>query len=103
VAAEIVHPRTDTSSDSDPDHFPIGPAFAQQRPRLPGHLRRRAAGEASRITEGMKLAAAEALTAVVADELSADNIIPSPFDERVTPAVTTAVAAAARVEGVARR
>ena len=58
---------------------------------------------ASRITEGMKLAAAEALAAVVADELSADKVIPSPFDERVAPAVTAAVAAAARVEGVARR
>jgi malate dehydrogenase (oxaloacetate-decarboxylating) len=58
---------------------------------------------ASRITEGMKLAAAEALAAVVADELSADLVIPSPFDERVAPAVTAAVAAAARAEGVARR
>ncbi|WP_405777251.1 NADP-dependent malic enzyme [Streptomyces sp. NBC_00859] len=58
---------------------------------------------ASRITEGMKLAAAEALAAVVADELSADCVIPSPFDERVAPAVTAAVAAAARAEGVARR
>ncbi|TVL94085.1 NADP-dependent malic enzyme [Streptomyces sp. SAJ15] len=58
---------------------------------------------ASRITEGMKLAAAEALAAVVADELSADKVIPSPFDERVAPAVTAAVAAAARAEGVARR
>lgn len=58
---------------------------------------------ASRITEGMKLAAAEALAAVVADELSADRVIPSPFDERVAPAVTAAVAAAARAEGVARR
>ncbi|AOP49814.1 NADP-dependent malic enzyme [Streptomyces lydicus] len=58
---------------------------------------------ASRITEGMKLAAAEALAAVVADELSADRVIPSPFDERVAPAVTSAVAAAARAEGVARR
>lgn len=57
---------------------------------------------ASRITEGMKLAAAEALAAVVADELSADKVIPSPFDERVAPAVTAAVAAAARAEGVAR-
>ncbi|MER7155693.1 NADP-dependent malic enzyme, partial [Streptomyces lydicus] len=47
---------------------------------------------ASRITEGMKLAAAEALAAVVADELSADRVIPSPFDERVAPAVTSAVA-----------
>ncbi|MCI0385546.1 NADP-dependent malic enzyme [Streptomyces sp. CNQ085] len=58
---------------------------------------------ASRITEGMKLAAAEALAAVVADDLSADRVIPSPFDERVAPAVTSAVAAAARAEGVARR
>ncbi|MGA5134525.1 NADP-dependent malic enzyme [Streptomyces olivoreticuli] len=58
---------------------------------------------ASRITEGMKLAAAEALAAVVADELSAECVIPSPFDERVAPAVTAAVAAAARAEGVARR
>ncbi len=58
---------------------------------------------ASEITEGMKLAAAEALAAVVADELSADKVIPSPFDERVAPAVTAAVAAAARAEGVARR
>ncbi len=58
---------------------------------------------ASRITEGMKIAAAEALAAVVADELSADKVIPSPFDARVAPAVTKAVAAAARAEGVARR
>lgn len=58
---------------------------------------------ASRITEGMKLAAAEALAAVVADELSADKVIPSPFDDRVAPAVTAAVAAAARAEGIARR
>ncbi|MFB1041400.1 NADP-dependent malic enzyme [Streptomyces chrestomyceticus] len=58
---------------------------------------------ASRITEGMKLAAAEALASVVADDLSAECVIPSPFDERVAPAVTSAVAAAARAEGVARR
>jgi malate dehydrogenase (oxaloacetate-decarboxylating) len=58
---------------------------------------------ASAITEGMKLAAADALAAVVAGELSADRVIPSPFDARVAPAVTAAVAAAARAEGVARR
>ncbi|WP_016907478.1 NAD(P)-dependent malic enzyme [Streptomyces xiaopingdaonensis] len=57
---------------------------------------------ATDITEGMKLAAAEALAAVVADDLSAEKVIPSPFDERVAPAVTAAVAAAARAEGVAR-
>ena len=58
---------------------------------------------ASRITKGMKIAAAEALAAVVGDDLAADYVIPSPFDERVAPAVTAAVAAAARAEGVARR
>jgi malate dehydrogenase (oxaloacetate-decarboxylating) len=58
---------------------------------------------ATDISEGMKLAAAEALAAVVADELSAACVIPSPFDERVAPAVTAAVAAAARAEGIARR
>jgi malate dehydrogenase (oxaloacetate-decarboxylating) len=58
---------------------------------------------ASAITEGMKLAAAEALAAVVADELTANCVIPSPFDPRVAPAVAAAVAAAARAEGVARR
>ncbi|MGW7050737.1 NAD(P)-dependent malic enzyme [Streptomyces sp. NPDC054887] len=58
---------------------------------------------ASRITEGMKIAAANALADVVGDALAADYVIPSPFDERVAPAVTAAVAAAARAEGVARR
>ncbi|WP_020557394.1 NAD(P)-dependent malic enzyme [Embleya scabrispora] len=57
---------------------------------------------AKRITEGMKVAAAEALAAVVADELAPDKVIPSPFDERVAPAVTKAVAEAARRDGVAR-
>jgi malate dehydrogenase (oxaloacetate-decarboxylating) len=57
---------------------------------------------ASRITEGMKLAAADALAAVVADELRPDLVIPSPFDERVAPSVTAAVAEAARRDGVAR-
>ncbi|PYC68152.1 NAD-dependent malic enzyme [Streptomyces tateyamensis] len=58
---------------------------------------------ASRITEGMKLAAAQALAAVVADELTPQKVIPSPFDARVAPAVSKAVAEAARREGVARR
>ncbi|MDX2559402.1 NADP-dependent malic enzyme [Streptomyces sp. TX20-6-3] len=58
---------------------------------------------ASRITEGMKIAAANAIADVVGDQLAADCVIPSPFDERVAPAVAAAVAAAARAEGVARR
>lgn len=55
---------------------------------------------ASRITEGMKLAAAEAILSVLGDELAADKIVPSPLDPRVAPAVADAVAAAARAEGV---
>ncbi|MEV6095706.1 NADP-dependent malic enzyme [Nocardia sp. NPDC051981] len=56
---------------------------------------------ARRITEGMKVAAAEAIFNVVAGELSADKIIPSPLDPRVAPAVAEAVGDAARAEGVA--
>ncbi|OZC94656.1 NAD-dependent malic enzyme [Rhodococcus sp. 06-235-1A] len=56
---------------------------------------------ARRITEGMKLAAAEAILSVLGDELAADKIVPSPLDPRVAPAVADAVAAAARAEGVA--
>jgi malate dehydrogenase (oxaloacetate-decarboxylating) len=58
---------------------------------------------ATEITESMKLAAADALAAVVADELSPECVIPSPFDPRVAPAVSAAVARAAREAGVARR
>ena len=55
------------------------------------------------ITEGMKVAAAQALAAVVTEEeLAADYIIPSPFDPRVAPAVIAAVSAQARAEGVNR-
>ncbi|WUI72438.1 NADP-dependent malic enzyme [Nocardia sp. NBC_00403] len=56
---------------------------------------------ARRITEGMKIAAADAILSVVADELGPEKIVPSPLDPRVAPAVAEAVAAAARAEGVA--
>jgi malate dehydrogenase (oxaloacetate-decarboxylating) len=45
----------------------------------------------------MKLAAADAILGVAADDLAADRIVPSPFDRRVAPAVAAAVAAAADV------
>jgi malate dehydrogenase (oxaloacetate-decarboxylating) len=48
-------------------------------------------GKARRITTDMKVAAAHAIAELVGDDLSADYIIPSPFDERVTPAVANAV------------
>jgi malate dehydrogenase (oxaloacetate-decarboxylating) len=57
---------------------------------------------ATAIAESMKLAAADALAAVVADELAPQHVIPSPFDPRVAPAVAAAVARAAREAGVAR-
>ncbi|WSY64707.1 NADP-dependent malic enzyme [Nocardia sp. NBC_00881] len=56
---------------------------------------------ARRITEGMKIAAANAILGVVADELGPEKIVPSPLDPRVAPAVAEAVAAAAHAEGVA--
>jgi malate dehydrogenase (oxaloacetate-decarboxylating) len=52
----------------------------------------------------MKLAAAEAIAAVVLpDELEADYVIPSVFNRDVAPAVADAVAHAAEEAGVARR
>ncbi|MGP4020386.1 NAD(P)-dependent malic enzyme [Saccharopolyspora sp. 5N708] len=56
---------------------------------------------ASKITDGMKVAAAESIAAVAADDLSADHIMPSPLDPRVAPEVSAAVAKAARADGVA--
>jgi malate dehydrogenase (oxaloacetate-decarboxylating) len=46
---------------------------------------------ARRITTDMKVAAANAIADLVSGELSADYIIPSPFDERVCVAVANAV------------
>ncbi|MFI6358630.1 NADP-dependent malic enzyme [Streptomyces sp. NPDC050743] len=57
---------------------------------------------ASRITPGMKIAAADALASLIAEELRPDHIIPSPFDPRVAPAVAEAVAETAQRDGVAR-
>jgi malate dehydrogenase (oxaloacetate-decarboxylating) len=58
---------------------------------------------ASTITAGMKVAAAEAIAGVVADDLRPTAIVPSPLDPRVAPAVAQAVMAAAVRDGVARR
>ena len=70
---------------------------------FPGIFRGAFDVRATAITEGMKLAAAEALAELVGDDLREDFVVPSPFDARVAPAVSSAVAAAARAEGVARR
>jgi malate dehydrogenase (oxaloacetate-decarboxylating) len=69
---------------------------------FPGVFRGALDVRASQITEAMKLAAADAIASLVTDDLTADYIIPSPFDDRVAPAVAAAVAAQARADGVAR-
>lgn len=70
---------------------------------FPGIFRGALDVRASQISEGMKIAASHALAGLISDdELSADYIIPAPFDDRVKDAVATAVADAARKEGIAR-
>ena len=55
------------------------------------------------IVTAMKVAAAYAIADLIPDnEITADYIIPNPFDERVAKAVAKAVAEAARKTGVAR-
>jgi malate dehydrogenase (oxaloacetate-decarboxylating) len=66
---------------------------------FPGVFRGALDARARRITEKMKLAAAEAIFSVVGDDLAVDRIVPSPLDPRVAPAVAQAVAAAADTSG----
>ncbi|MFP5334949.1 MAG: NADP-dependent malic enzyme [Actinomycetes bacterium] len=68
---------------------------------FPGVFRGALDVRARRVTEGMKLAAAAAIAAVV-EHPTAAEVVPSVFDDRVAPAVAAAVADVARREGVAR-
>jgi malate dehydrogenase (oxaloacetate-decarboxylating) len=61
---------------------------------FPGIFRGALDAGARRITPAMKLAAANAIADLAAEDLAADYIVPSPLDPRVAPAVTAAVAAA---------
>ncbi len=70
---------------------------------FPGIFRGAFDVHATAITEGMKLAAATALAELVGEDLREDYVIPGPFDPRVPGAVSSAVAEAARADGVARR
>ena len=70
---------------------------------FPGVFRGAFDVRAKDINDEMKIAASEALAALISDEeLSPDYIIPKAFDKRVGPAVAKAVAEAARKTGVAR-
>jgi len=71
---------------------------------FPGVFRGALDARARRINEPMKLAAANAIAAVIgADELSSEYIVPSVFDARVVEAVAKAVSTAAFESGVARK
>ncbi len=71
---------------------------------FPGIFRGAFDVKASEINEEMKIAAANAIAELVADEdLGPEYIIPAAFDERVAPAVAKAVAEAAVRTGVAKK
>ena len=69
---------------------------------FPGIFRGALDSGATRITEEMKLAAARAIADLVPHP-TAGEIVPSVFDERVSPAVAAAVARLAAGRAVARR
>lgn len=70
---------------------------------FPGLFRGVLDARASRVTEGMKIAAAKAVAGLISDdELSAEYILPKAFDNRVRNAVASAVKAAAVADGVSR-
>ncbi len=70
---------------------------------FPGIFRGALDVRASAITENMKIAAAYAIASLVDDkDLNEDYILPYAFDERIKDTVASAVAEAAKKDGVAR-
>ena len=70
---------------------------------FPGIFRGALDVRATCINEEMKMAAVYAIADLIGpEELSADKVIPAPFDLRVAPSVAAAVAKAAMESGVAR-
>jgi len=69
---------------------------------FPGIFRGALDAGATRISEGMKLAAAKAIAGLVADSIGPERIVPDPFDPRLGSTVASAVAEAARHDGVIR-
>jgi malate dehydrogenase (oxaloacetate-decarboxylating) len=71
---------------------------------FPGFFRGLLDCRARRVTDEMKLAAAEAVASIVGrNELHEEYVIPSVFNKKVAPAVARAVVKAASKAGVARR
>lgn len=70
---------------------------------FPGIFRGALDVRAADINKAMMVAASNAIASIVTDtELATDYILPKAFDERIVPAVSAAVAKAARDSGVAR-
>jgi malate dehydrogenase (oxaloacetate-decarboxylating) len=71
---------------------------------FPGFFRGLLDCRAGRVTDEMKIAAAEAIASIVGrNELHEEYVIPSVFNKKVAPAVGRAVVKAASKAGVARR
>jgi malate dehydrogenase (oxaloacetate-decarboxylating) len=71
---------------------------------FPGFFRGLLDCRAARVTDEMKIAAAEAIAGIVTrTELQEEYVIPSVFNKKVAPAVARAVIRAARRTGIARR
>jgi malate dehydrogenase (oxaloacetate-decarboxylating) len=69
---------------------------------FPGFFRGLLDSGAKQISDGMKLAAARAIAAIVGEDLHPEYIVPSVFNRSVAPAVAAAVAAEAEKSGLAR-
>ena len=66
---------------------------------FPGIFAGALAAKVKKITPEMKLAAADAIAAIAADELEPGRIVPQAIDSRVAPAVKAAVQAVAEEQG----
>lgn len=70
---------------------------------FPGLFKGALRAKSKKITEEMKIAAAEGLASLIKDEeLRKDYIIPDPFDKRVAEAVAIAVEKIAKKQGICR-
>ncbi len=70
---------------------------------FPGLFKGALRAKSKKITEEMKIAAAEGLASLIKnEELRKDYIIPDPFDKRVAEAVATAVEKIAKEQGICR-
>ena len=71
---------------------------------FPGIFKGALDAKATQINEEMKVAAAKAIAGLISeDEVSAEYIIPNPFDQRVAQTIAEAVAEAAKATNVVRK